>query len=238
MLNHSRPGTIFIIFLIPFFVNLVAAAMSLVKEVSLRPKHYRVLLIGLSFFIFFLGVFQIATGYYFAFDEGEVAAHIAVALAYVALMVLTISGMKIASRRNRIVGVFGLVIPVLIAIISPEILFAGLIITFGLQNNNSTFQGRISPGLSYRVAIDQPLFGNSDYYRYTLFRNPHRLPLLRKQISGGPIDGCKVPSLKVSFNSGTRSGFLHIDCQQTSDRLLTGQISLDQSPGVLPVTVR
>lgn len=236
MLNHSRPETIFEIFRIPFVVNLFAAGALLVREVLLRPRPYRIVLIVLSCVVFVLAVLQIATGYYFAFDDGKVAAHIVAVMAYVALIVLTISGKKMASRLNRIVGVIGLGLPVLIAVIAPEILLVGAIITFGFYNNNPTFLGRISPSLSYRVAIDRTMIGNGAYYRYTLFRNPQRLPLVRKQIATGPIYQCEVPAQGVSLKSGTERGFVHIVCQQTSDRVFTGEIPLDHPTGYIVLT--
>jgi hypothetical protein len=235
MLKHSRPETIFEVFRIPFVVNLVAAGALLVREVLLGPRPYQIVLIVLSCFVFVLVLPQIATGYYFAFDGGIAAVRVVAVIAYVVLMVLTVSGTKMAWGLNRIVGVFGLATPVLIAAVVPEVLVVGLIVTFGFYNNNPTFQGRVSPSLSYRVAINKT-FGGGTYYRYTLFRNPQRLPLVRKQIAEGAIYGCEVPAQEVSLKSGTQSGFVHIACQPTSGRVHTGEIPLDHPSGYIVLT--
>jgi hypothetical protein len=232
----SLSETIFYLVRILLVVNLVVAAALLAREVLLQPKRLRSVLIVLSCFVFVLVLLQIATGYYFAFDAGEAAAKIVAAMAYIALMVLIVSGKKMAGRLNRIVGVFGLGIPVLIAVVFPEVILVGLITIFGFYNNNPTFQGRIAPGLSYQVAIDRTLIGNGDYYRYRLFRNPQGLPLVRKQIAGGAIYTCEVPALDVSLKSGNQSGFVHITCRQTSDRVFTGEIPLDDPTGYIVLT--
>jgi hypothetical protein len=193
-------------------------------------------LIGLSGFVFILVLLQIATGYYFVFDAGETAAHIAVAFAYFALMVLAVSGKRMAWRLNRIAGVCGLGLPVLIAVLSPDALFAGIIAIFGFYNHHPAFQGRITPGLSYRVTINQTLIGAGDYYRYSLFRNPPWLPLVRKQIADGPIYACNVPALQVRVEIEPRSGFLRIACQPASGATLTGDIPLDNPVPAVVVT--
>jgi hypothetical protein len=124
---------------------------------------------------------------------------------------------------------------VLIVAVAPEVLLVGLITIFGFYNSNPTFQGQVSPSLSYRVAINKT-FGGGTYYRYTLFQNSQLLPLVRKQIAGGAIYTCEVPALEVSLKSGTQSGFVHIACQQTSDRVFTGEIPLDDPTGYIVLT--
>jgi hypothetical protein len=102
MSKHGFLETIFYLFRILLVVNLVAAGALLVREVLLRPRRFRSVLIVLSCFVFVLVLLQIATGYYFAFDAGEAVAKIVAAMAYVALMVLIVSGKRMAGRLNRV----------------------------------------------------------------------------------------------------------------------------------------
>ncbi len=219
-------------------VNLVVASWLLVREVLLQPRRIRSVLIALLCFVSVPVLLQIATGYYFAFDAGEVAARVAAVLAYVALMMLVVSDKRMAGRLNRIVGIFGLGMPVLIAAISGELLFGGLILIFGLTNNHSRFQGRISPTLSYRVAIDETLFGGQKYYRYTLFRNPQRLPIVRRQIAGGWIDKCELPAAEVSLKADAESRVVHVTCREMSDTVLEGEVPFDRLFGNVILTAR
>jgi hypothetical protein len=236
MSKHWLHETAFYFFCSVLVVSLGVAAVLLGREVSLRPRGTRGVLIALSCFVFVLALVQITTGYYFAFDSGEVAAHIAAVMAYVAVMVLTLSSKRKGGRLKQIVGVFGLAVPVLIAVASPEILFVGIIAIFGFFNHHPTFQGRISPNLGYQVTIDRTLIGGGTYYRYSLFQNPQRLPLVRKQITDGAIYSCEVPALDVCLKSETRSGFVHIACQQTWNTVFTGEIPLTHPTGSVFLT--
>ena len=231
MSKHWLHETVFYLFCSALVVSLGAAAVFLGRELSLRPRGTRGVLIALSCFIFVLGLVQIVTGYYFAFDSGDVAAHIAAVMAYIAIMVLTLSGKRIGGRLKQTVGVFGLAVPILIAVTSPEIFLVGIIAIFGFYDHHPSFRGRISPNLGYQVMIDRTLIGGGTYYRYSLFRNPQRLPFVRKQITDGAIYSCEVPALDVSVKSEARSGFVHIACQQTWNTVFTGEIPLTQPTG-------
>jgi hypothetical protein len=104
-------------------VNLVVASWLLMREVLFQPRRIRSVLIVLSCFVAVLFLLQIATGYYFAFDAGEITAYTAGVMAYVASMILVVSAKRMASSLNRIVGIFGLVMMVLTAAFSVDYLF-------------------------------------------------------------------------------------------------------------------
>jgi hypothetical protein len=217
-------------------LNLVVASWLLVREVLLRPRRIWSLSIALSCFVSVLTLLQIATGYYFAFNSGKTSAYIAAGMAYVALMVLAVFGKRTAGSPNRIVGLFGLGMPVLIAAIAPELLLFGPMAIFGFDNNHPRFQARISPTLSYRVAIEETLLGGRKYYRYALFRNPQGLPIVRKIIAGGWIDKCEIPAAEVSLKADAESGSVHVVCRERSDTVLDGEIRFDPDFGNVTVT--
>jgi hypothetical protein len=227
-LQPQLVDSIFHIVRIILVLNLVVAGALVVREVWLRPGWFRIVLLALSCFVFALTLPQFATGYYFAFDDGEITACIAAVLAYVVLMVLTVSSPRMASGLNRNVGVIGLIGPVVTAILFPEYLFVGLLLLLGSYNHSPSFHGRISPTLTYQVAVGHT-FGNGAYYEYTLFRKPQRLPLVRKPIASEQIDHCEVPAVNVNLKSEAQGGSIRVTCQQHADSpVFTGEIPLDQ----------
>jgi hypothetical protein len=219
--------SVFYVFRAFVVVNLAVAVALLVREVWLRPRWYRVVLTALSCFVVVLALLQITTGYYFAFDDGPFIAAITGIMAYVALMVLTLFGKRMASGLNRTVGVIGLAAPVVTVILFPEYLLIGVLI-LGAGSGTPNFRGRISPSLSYQVSTDGRLFGGRDY-QYTLFRNPQRMRFVRKLIASQPIDHCEVPAVSVRLKPEAQSGFVRVTCLQHADGpVFTGEIQLDQ----------
>ena len=207
--------------------NLAVAGALLVREVWLRPRWYRVVLIALSCFVVVLALLQITTGYYFAFDDGPFIAAITGMMAYVALMVLTLSSKRMASGLNRTVSVIGLAAPLVIVVLFPEYLLTSVLI-LGAGSGTPNFRGRISPSLSYQVSTDGRLFGGYDY-QYKLFRNPQRMPFVRKLIANKPIDHCEVPAVYVSLKPEAQNGFVRVTCLRHAEGpVFTGEISLDQ----------
>jgi hypothetical protein len=228
-MQDHLPTNILYSLLLLLGVNLMAACVLLAREAFSRPTRLRTALILVSGLAFVVVLLQVATGYYFIFDVGGSVALIGCAAAYFVLMVLTLSGKRIAWRLNRIVGVFGLGAPVLIAALFRVSLFLGILFVFGLSDNHLIFRGRISSSLSYGVAITHPLMGAGDYYHYKLFRNSRWFPIVRKEISSGPITFCSVPAVQVSAGADTKDGFVRIACHQTTDEFVTGRIPIGES---------
>jgi hypothetical protein len=204
-----------------FDLNAIAAFAFLGLELLSRPKLYRVALIALTgLSAVFFGL-QAATGYFLAFKSGETVDGIGMVVTYVLLMMLTLSGKRMAWQVNRVGGIFGLVFPFVVLVLDPElVIFLGIFL-FGIYHNKPIFQGRVSSNLAYSISYDE------HYYQLSFLRNPWWTRIVRKQVDFGSIYNCDAPATRVSVEANGRNDFARIVCEETSVNTFATEIPID-----------
>jgi hypothetical protein len=206
-------------------LNALCALALLLRELLRPPRRIRAGVIALTLLLIVLVTAQSATGYYFAVTAADVAAHVGSVFLYLAAMLLVLTGRRMAWRLNRVVGSLGFAIPVALFALSPDTLIAGAIVLFGLSNPTPMFQGRIAPGSSYSITVDQTLIGNGSYYSYTIYHSPRWLPVVRKKVIAGPVNICNPPAFAVGVNPGANDSTWEVWCRQTPDAMALAEVS-------------
>lgn len=230
MATDHLPNSALDLGLIVLILNAACGVVLLIRELIIRPRgQNRRGAIALWLALTLLIVAQLASHYYFSSPQGETAANLGALLMYFLLMVLVLSGGPAAWRLNRIVGLVGIGIPLLLFLLSPELILFGSIGLFGFSSTPA-FAGRISQNTSYLITTEHTIYGNTPYYRYKVFRNPRWIPALRKQIATGPIYGCSLPAVAVGVDPGPNDKTWEVWCRPTEAMLLTAEIS-PASPG-------
>jgi|HubBroStandDraft_1064217.scaffolds.fasta_scaffold102718_1 hypothetical protein len=219
-------------------VILAGALWLLVREVLRPPRRTRAGLIALALFCASLVTLQFVTGYYFAFAWAESATKLSVIPIYLLTIVLVLTGKPMIWRLNRIAGILGILVPVVLIVFWPVLLLVGGIVTFGFDNQNPIFSGRMSPQFSYKISISQTFIGNGSYYRYTVFHNPRWLPIVRKQIAEGPLYGCDVPAFSVGVDPGPNNHTWKVWCRINASTIAAGEVSTSTVIAVLKPEAR
>jgi hypothetical protein len=224
-MKNDLPNSVVYLFLVVLSLLAACALWLLIREVLRPPRRIRAGLIVTLLFVTVLLALQLTTGYYFVFTAAEAFARLSVLFVYLLTMVLVLTGKRMAWRLNRIVGALGVVLPPLFVICWPRVLVLGVILVFGFFDTNPVFQGKVAPGFTYGIAINRTLIGNGSFYRYSIYRNPRWLPVVRKKMLEGPVEICDDPAFALGVSQGLHNGSWDVWCKQTPDAMARAEVS-------------
>jgi len=97
----------------------------------------------------------------------------------------------------------------------------------GTASLSPLMSGRLSPVLSYRITAAQSIIGGAKFYRYEIYTNPLRFPLVQRRIQSEPIPwGCQDPDglesrrivPEISLRPDLKT--LHLTCLYPGEEIL------------------